>query len=162
VPLGKPDISPDGKIRLSLAAILDAYPVSGTVYDASVAAVGPGGEGLSAPSNGFSFSPCEFSVTPDEETVVADAGAFSIVVNARNGCSWGAAGTGWLSLIGSNAGSGNGSADFSVQVNGTGVQRASTVMVAGHPITILQLATAAVSAALAPPPSAPVNLRVLH
>ena len=46
VSLGKPNPDPDGIIRVDLTTIFVGWPIPGTVYEADVAAVGPGGSGL--------------------------------------------------------------------------------------------------------------------
>ena len=55
IELGKPTVGSDGKIRFNFAALLGAWPVAGVVYQARVAALGPGGSSQSAISNQFVF-----------------------------------------------------------------------------------------------------------
>ena len=55
IELGKPNVQSDGKIRFNFAALLGAWPVDGVVYEARVAAIGPGGSSQSAISNQFVF-----------------------------------------------------------------------------------------------------------
>ena len=55
IELGKPTPEADGKIRFNFASPLGAWPVNGVVYEARVAAVGPGGSTVSAISNQFVF-----------------------------------------------------------------------------------------------------------
>ena len=43
IELGKPNVESDGRIRFNFAALLGGWPVAGVVYEARVAAVGPGG-----------------------------------------------------------------------------------------------------------------------
>jgi hypothetical protein len=53
IDLGKPAPQSDGKIRFNFTALLGAWPVDGVVYEARVAAVGPGGSAVSTISNQF-------------------------------------------------------------------------------------------------------------
>ena len=55
IELGKPAPEADGKIRVNFSSLLGAWPVAGLVYEARVAAVGPGGSTASALSNSFTF-----------------------------------------------------------------------------------------------------------
>jgi hypothetical protein len=52
--LGKPSPGAGGIIRVALTSVLTSLPSPGIVYEARVAAVGPGGVGRSTPSNTFS------------------------------------------------------------------------------------------------------------
>jgi all-beta uncharacterized protein len=56
IDLGKPDVDPDGVIRVDLIPLMIPVPPSGITYSASVAAVGPGGVTRSGPSNAFAWS----------------------------------------------------------------------------------------------------------
>ena len=64
VSIGKPQPDPDGKVRVSLAAVLPSWPpLALTNYQARIATVGPMGVGESDWSNAFSFTgPWTFAV----------------------------------------------------------------------------------------------------
>jgi hypothetical protein len=55
ISLGKPAPGTDGKIRIRKAdmPVLFSVPAMGVLYESRVAAIGPGGEGVSTPSNPF-------------------------------------------------------------------------------------------------------------
>jgi hypothetical protein len=88
--LGKPSPDPSGIIRVQLTSILTALPSPGIVYEARVAAVGPGGVGRSTPSNTFTFSspPCCFSISPVSQTIAPAGGTGTVTVMAGTGCGW--------------------------------------------------------------------------
>ena len=103
--LGKPSPDADGKIRVALGP----RPAPGTLYEARVSAVGPGGAGLSAVSNNFTFTvavqlrgvahdsgdggrrrrgerrghddaACGYAVSPTTQAMAAGGGAASVAV----------------------------------------------------------------------------------
>jgi hypothetical protein len=78
IEMGKPAPQSDGKIRFNFSALLGAWPVDGVVYEARVAAVGPGGSAVSTISNQFVFpgttpppAPCTYTLSQAARTVAA-------------------------------------------------------------------------------------------
>ena len=64
--MGKPAPAGDGRIRINFAALLTQPLPLGTIYTASVSAVGPGGRTSStvAPDTFIFTAPCSFTVSP--------------------------------------------------------------------------------------------------
>ena len=90
IDLGKPAPAADGVIRYNFSSRLGAWMVNGTVYEARVAAVGPGGSRLSAISNQFTFlvatpspAPCVYSIGTASRS--GGAGTTTGTVPWRNG-----------------------------------------------------------------------------
>jgi hypothetical protein len=141
-PLGKPSPGVDGKIRVALGP----RPAPGVVYEARVSAVGPGGAGLSAVSNDFTFSappPCGFTVSPTAQAMAAGTGAagVAVTVTSGSGCSWTASESlSWVTITSGASGTGNGTANYSVTANTSTMSRTGTLTVAGQPVTITQSA----------------------
>ena len=81
---------------MALSSVLTSLPSPGLVYEARVAAIGPGGASRSAASNTFSFvSPCSFSITPTSQTIAPGGGAGSVTVAACR-CAWTASRRRWI------------------------------------------------------------------
>jgi hypothetical protein len=159
IDLGKPNAGSDGKIRFSFVALLGAWPVPGVVYEARVAAVGPGGSTQSSISNQFVFpgttppppppppppSPpsCSYSLSPQSRSASAASTTGSVGVNVASGCAWTAASdAAWLTVTSGASGSGNGSVGYSVSANSTTSQRVGRLTIAGVTFTFTQTGAA--------------------
>jgi hypothetical protein len=82
--------------------------------------------------------PCAVSLTPAAQTVGAGGGTVSIVITAAASCSWNATSdAAWLTVVGSNAGSGNGTIRFQAAAN-SGSSRAGVVRVNDRTATVTQ------------------------
>ena len=88
IELGKPTVGSDGKIRFNFAALLGAWPVGGVVYQARVAAIGPGGSSQSAISNQFVFGTTAPPPPPPPPTC-----SYSLSTQSRSGTSASTTGT---------------------------------------------------------------------
>ena len=152
--LGKPALALDGKIRANFTSLLSSFPTPGIVYQAAVAAIGPGGVGRSSFSNTFSFStPCSFTVSPTSQTVAAAGGGANVGVTAGSGCGWTAtSNVSWITVTGGSSGSGNGTVTYTVAANTSTTSRSGTLTVAGQTVTVTQPQL---------PPSAPTGVRIV-
>src|SRR3954469_1833737 len=117
--LGKPAPQTDGKIRVSLAAVLNPLPQAGVSYFAQVAAVGPGGTSRSTASNTFSWVvPCTYGVTPTSQSVSSSTSSNGVTVTAGTGCIWTAvSNAAWITVTAGASGAGNGTVSYSVASN---------------------------------------------
>jgi hypothetical protein len=141
MPLGKPALDTDGLVRVDFTTLLSPTPTPGVVYEARVAAVGPGGSGRSTPSNTFSFGTpaCSFTVSPASRSVPSTGGTSTFGVTAANGCDWTASTpTSWITITGGASGDGNGTVSFSVGENTSTSQRSGSLTIAGDPVTVTQ------------------------
>ena len=148
IELGKPAPEADGKIRFNFASLLGAWPVGGVVYEARVAAVGPGGSTASAISNQFVFPvtpppPCSYAFSSTAGSGGAGASTGTVNVVAGAGCAWTATSdAGWLTITSGGSGSGNGSIGYSVAANSNASQRAGRLSVGSATFTFTQAAAA--------------------
>jgi hypothetical protein len=144
VSLGKPTPGTGGVIRVVLTSVLTSLPSPGIVYEARVAAVGPGGAGRSVASNTFSFtstSPCSYSISLTNQTIAPGGGTGSVAVTAGGGCGWTAvSNVSWISITAGNTGTGNGTVGYSVTADATASNRSGTLTVAGRTLTVSQSA----------------------
>jgi BACON domain-containing protein len=138
--LGKPTPGTGGLISVLLTSVLTSLPSPGIVYEARVAAVGPGGVSRSTVSNTFSFSsPCSFSISPTTQTIAPAGGTSSVSVTAGTGCAWTAvSNAAWISITAGGSGTGNGTVNYSVTADVTGSNRTGTLTVAGRTLTVSQ------------------------
>jgi hypothetical protein len=138
--LGKPSPDGAGTIRVPLASILSPRPPGGIVYEARIAAVGPGGSGISEPSNTFSFPvTCTYSVSPDNRFAPVVGGSVSFSVSAPSGCAWtSSADVGWINSSGDGSGSGSGTVTFAVSRNPSPAGRSGSVTIAGQTASVTQ------------------------
>jgi hypothetical protein len=137
--LGKPTPAADGKIRVSLAAVLSTWPLPLLTYTAKVSAVGPVGSAPSAPSNTFTFSgSCSYSTSITQQTFGASGGTGTASVTAGTGCLW-SAGTdvGWIA-VSATGGSGTGSVGFAVSSNSSSISRTGYVNVGGQSFAVAE------------------------
>ena len=82
---------------------------------------------------------CSFAISPEQVTVGAAAGTTNVSVTAPSGCGWTAASSGvpWLSIAAGANGSGNGTVQVAVEVNGAG-PRSGSATIAGKTFTVNQ------------------------
>jgi len=127
--LGKPAPDGDGEIRVDLSGAVSSWPSPGGTYEARVAAVGPGGEGLSDPSNAFTLSSCTYALSGAGALFPAAGGGGSIGITTGAGCDWTAVATApWVSVA-TPSGAGSGTSVFSVAANAATTSRSASVMV---------------------------------
>jgi hypothetical protein len=140
VNLNKPAPQGDGKIRVDFTTLLNPWPAAGTIYEARVAAVGPGGTGRSTESNTFSFSsPCSSAISPTSVSVNGQASNGTVAVTAVAGCAWSAtSNSSWLTVTSGAAGAGNGTVGYSVAANGSTSQRTGSLSIAGQTFSVTQ------------------------
>jgi hypothetical protein len=83
---------------------------------------------------------CSYAVSTGYISVSAAGGVpANVNVTAQTGCPWtAAADASWVSVNSGAGGSGNGSVGLSVASNSGAGDRAATVLIAGHPVTIYQ------------------------
>ena len=142
VNLGKPSPGGDGKILINFVNLLSEPLPTGTIYIATVSAVGPGGRATSniAPET-FSFAvACTYSVSPlNPASLLAAGGTASVTVTAPAGCAWTASeSVGWLSITSGASGSGNGTVTYTATANTVTSPRSTTMTVAGQAVTVSQ------------------------
>ena len=142
----------DGMIRLDFLSLLPTPLATGVIYEAQVAAVGPGGSSASARSNTFAFGmACPPSISPTSQWVPAAGITGTSTVTATTGCSWTATSNApWITISAGAAGSGSGSVTFSVAANVGSTSRTGTMTIANETFTVTQD-----GAACAPSISAP-------
>jgi hypothetical protein len=139
--LGKPAVDTDGLIRVDFTTLLSPTPTPGVVFEARVAAVGPGGAGRSTPSNTFTFGTpaCTFSVSPSSRSVPSGGGSSTFAVSAPQGCAWTAATqTSWITITGGASGSGNGTVSFDADAHTGTSQRNGSLTIAGESVSVTQ------------------------
>jgi hypothetical protein len=142
--IGKPAPDGTGTIRVALNTIFNPMPAGGTVYEARIAAVGPGGSAESGPSNTFSFQvACTYAVSPGSRSIAAGGGSSTFSVSAPAGCAWTATETAsWITITSGASGSGNGTVAFTATANTAGGSRNTTFSIAGHSPTVSQTGAA--------------------
>lgn len=85
--------------------------------------------------------PCTYSISPTSRSFPAGGGADSVNVTTAIGCSWTAtSNTDWIHIISGNNGSGNGTVNYSVDLNSGLNSRTGTMNIAGQSFTITQTA----------------------
>ena len=149
IEMGKPSAESDGRIRFNFAASLGAWPAAGVIYEARVAAVGPGGSSQSAISNQFVFpgttppppAPpnCSYSLSTQSRSANAASTTGTVGVTAGSGCAWTAASSsGWLTITSGARGNGNGTVNYSVAANSGSAARSATLTVGTATFTLTQ------------------------
>jgi hypothetical protein len=123
-----------------LATSLSATAASGTYY---VRVRARNACGTSAPSNEIVLnvgnSPCNFAVSPTNQSVSNAGGAATLTVTASAGCAWTASSnSSFITVTSGAAGSGNGTVAYSVAANTGGSPRTGTLTVAGQTVTVSQ------------------------
>jgi hypothetical protein len=97
---------------------------------------------------------CSYTVSPTSVSLDASAATGTVSVGAAAGCTWTAVSNdGWMTVTAGNAGSGDGTASYSVAANSSPSPRTGSLTVAGQGVAISQE-----GAPEAPPPSSPVTL----
>lgn len=138
--MGKPQPGTGGIVRYSLSQ-LGALPSSGIVYQARVAAIGPGGSTFSSMSNQFLFdtgTPCTYPLSPATQQVGAGGGNIQVTVDTAGGCAWSASSSaGWLRITG-GSGTGFGYVTATADPNSTSSARRATITVGGQTAEVLQ------------------------
>jgi hypothetical protein len=140
IDMGKPAPAADGWIRFEFASRLTSPLVPGSVYQARVTAIGPGGTAASAVSNAFSSSVvCAPSISASSASFGASASKGSVSVTAAAGCAWSAttADT-WLAITSGGSGTGSLTVSFTVSANNAAASRTGTLTIAGKPFTVTQ------------------------
>ena len=145
VDLGKPQPDSDGYIRVNFVNLLSTPLSTGVSYEATVAAVGPGGTSPSARTNTFGYSqPCSFSLSPSTQSFPAAGGAGSFTVTTGATCSWTAVSqAGWLTVTAGASTTGPGAVSFSVAANAGTAIRNGAILAAGWNFTVVQAAAPA-------------------
>ncbi len=146
IDFGKPAPAADGVIRYNFSSRLGTWMVSGTVYEARVAAVGPGGSTLSAISNQFTFlvatpspAPCVYTIATASRSGGAGTTTGTLGVTAGSGCAWTAGSDAdWLDITGGVSGSGNGTVSYLVDANPSTAQRIGRLTIAGKTFSFTQ------------------------
>ena len=118
--LGKPAPAGDGRIRIDFVALLTQPLPTGTIYTASIAAVGPRGRASSivAPDTFIFTAPCSFAVSPTQLSIAAAGGNASISVTTTGDCAWTSSeSSSWLSITSGSKGSGSGSVTIAATGN---------------------------------------------
>jgi hypothetical protein len=142
--LGKPNPDTDGVIRVNIETLLTPPLQVGVTYEGRVAAVGPGGRGLSAPSNTFVFETgtCGYDVTPNTRAMPVGGGNSTFSVATASTCAWTAVSqSSWITVTSGPGGTGNGTVSFTAAAN-TGGARTGTILIAGENVTVTQPAVA--------------------
>jgi hypothetical protein len=161
--IGKPSPESDGKIRFDFSGLLGAWPVDGVVYEAKVAAVGPGGSTASTVSNQFVFPgttpppppppPCSYTFSPTTRTVSSGATTGTISLDTGSSCTWTpTSSASWLTVT-AGGGTGDGSVSYSVAAHTGSAVRSATITVGTASFTLTQSASTA--------PTTPVGLRIV-
>ena len=145
LPIGKPVPDATGNISVNFLTLLGSALPVGTVYDATVVAVGPGGSSASTVSNTFEYASvsCSYGVSPTSAAPGSAGGAASLTMTTTSGCSWTAASNAsWLTITGGASGSDSGTVSYTAAVNTATSPRTGTLTVAGQTVTITQSAAA--------------------
>jgi hypothetical protein len=145
LPLGKPVPDATGNISVNFVTILGSALPAGSVYDATVVAVGPGGSSASTASNTFEYvsTSCSYAVSPTSASPGSAGGGASLTVTTTSGCSWTAASNAsWLTITSGASGSASGTVGYTAAVNTVTSPRTGTLTVAGQAVTITQSAAA--------------------
>ncbi|HSK10487.1 MAG TPA: BACON domain-containing carbohydrate-binding protein, partial [Vicinamibacterales bacterium] len=142
VNMGKPAVQSDGKLRYDFSSGLSAWPAPGGTYEARVAAVGPGGEGVSPLSNRFTLSTCGYTLSGSSALFPAAGGGGAVGVTTTTGCAWTLTeSASWIAPM-TAGGTGSGTATYSVAANTTSGSRTATLTIAGRPYSVTQEAGA--------------------
>ena len=140
IDIGKPNPDGAGLIRFVFLSRLTTPLVPGTIYEARVSAVGPGGTSASPVSNAFTTSaPCAPRLATTSISVAAAATTRSVPVSAGATCAWDArANNTWMTLTSPASVTGPGSVSFSVSANASSTGRSGTLTIAGQTVTVSQ------------------------
>ncbi|MCL4814150.1 MAG: BACON domain-containing protein [Vicinamibacteraceae bacterium] len=140
---GKPAPQTDGKIRYDFSARVTAWPQFGALYEARVAAIGPGGSGVSEASNQFTVqAPCSTTVSPTSVAAVAGGGTYTIGITTGATCTWTTSGSASWATLAPTSGTGSATVTVTVASNGAASPRSIDLTVAGTVIQVTQAAAA--------------------
>jgi hypothetical protein len=141
VSLGKPSPESDGKIRVHFLPLISPL-TSGVLYEARVAATGPGGTSTSLASNQFQYSAaCTTGLSANTQFAGSGGGTGSVNVTSPAGCTWSASSqASWLTITTGTSYSGSASVGFSIAANATQSARTGTMTIAGGTFTVTQAA----------------------
>ncbi len=144
VSLGKPDLqAEDNKIRLDFMTLMAGFASPGVVYEARVAASGPGGVVSSSSSNQFVYTACPTSLSAPAMTVDANGGNMTVTVATDPGCRWTATSSViWAGFTTSWNNYGPGTIGLSIAPNNTQTGRTTTMTIAGRPFNVTQAGAA--------------------
>jgi hypothetical protein len=136
--LGKPTPDTDGYMRIDFSTLLSTPLQVGTIYEAVVSAVGPGGTAASTRSNTFELTTnCTTTLSTSAQNVGAGSTTGSVGVTAT--CGWVAlSNASWITITGGASGTGNGTVGFSVAANTATTSRTGTLTIAGNTFTVTQ------------------------
>jgi hypothetical protein len=140
IDIGKPTPDGAGVIRFAFLSRLTTPLVPGTIYEARVSAVGPGGSSASLVSNPFTSSaPCAPLLSATSIAVSAAAASRSVAVSAGATCAWTArANDTWITLTSPASVTGPGTVSFSLSANASSTGRNGTLTIAGQTFTVSQ------------------------
>jgi Putative binding domain, N-terminal/Viral BACON domain len=141
--IGRPATQSDGKIRVMLASVFFGLPSPGILYEARVAAIGPGGTSISNVSNSFVYSvPCTVTVATASMSMAAAAGTSSQIVTTGAGCAWTAGSSAaWLTVVSAARGTGPGTVTIAVTANAAASPRSGTLTIGDHTVLVTQSGT---------------------
>ena len=85
-------------------------------------------------------APCNYSLTPDSQSVASTGGTGSTAVGAPTGCAWTGVSndSGWLTVTSGASGSGNGSVAFSASANASSNPRTGRLTIGGQTFSVTQ------------------------
>jgi len=137
IDMGKPAPGADGVIRFVFTSRLTVPLVGGTIYEARVSAVGPGGSSASQISNTFASSaPCAPALSSVAASVGASATTGSVAVAAGTTCAWTTrANVTWLTVTSGASVTGASNVNYSVSANTASTSRSGTLTIAGQTFT---------------------------
>lgn len=122
----------DGTVQYSVAPNPSSSPRSGSLTIAGLT--------FTVDQTGAS---CTYALLPESASFTAAGGSATVSVAAPEGCPWAATSdSGWLTLVGTAEGSGDGPVQVSVAPNAGSASRSGTIDVAGRPFTVTQGGTA--------------------
>jgi hypothetical protein len=82
---------------------------------------------------------CRISIMPSSRSATAAGGPGSVAVSAGASCAWTAvSGVGWITVTSGASGSGDGTVQYTVDANTTGVTRTGTITIGDKQFTISQ------------------------
>jgi hypothetical protein len=97
---------------------------------------------------------CSYSISPSSATLPSAGGPLSVAVSAPDGCAWSASSAAAWVTVTTGAGSGPGTATFSVAPNTLATERSATATIAGQTLLVRQSGTASTTCSYAISPAA--------
>ena len=87
---------------------------------------------------------CTYTLSSTIQSLTSASATPSVGVTAATGCAWTASSNAsWITVTSGTPGSGNGTLNYSVAANASGVQRSGAIIIAGQTFTVNQSAGAA-------------------